>query len=237
MDGIGVQKIIESALAQVRTEKVGDVLFSTEDMNPIIHDPRPDVVGVQTLTALVDYIKSGLDFPKENLDGLMLHVVSPGMVSLMSKVGGAAVMRTEWMRAAVTENPFRFGQQYDAESFNIALQSLFADAADRAKVLLLAGTIKSEMAQTSLDDGITQTVEARRNIAFAQNAKIPNPVTLAPWRTFREVEQPSSLFVFRAHEGPKLSLHEADGAAWKLEAMQNVKAWLREQLPDIAIIA
>ncbi|MEB9776454.1 hypothetical protein P4K25_31445, partial [Bacillus cereus] len=62
------------------------------------------------------------------------------------------------------------------------------------------------------------------------NAKVPNPVQLSPYRTFVEVEQPESKFVFRMREGARCGLFEADGGAWKLEAMNNIKEYLKEAL-------
>lgn len=62
---------------------------------------------------------------------------------------------------------------------------------------------------------------------------VPNPVTLAPYRTFVEVKQPESKFVFRmrkSEEGPQAALFEADGGAWKIEAMQRVKEFLEDKL-------
>ncbi|MEB9782308.1 hypothetical protein P4K16_30685, partial [Bacillus cereus] len=57
-----------------------------------------------------------------------------------------------------------------------------------------------------------------------------NPVQLSPYRTFVEVEQPESKFVFRMREGARCGLFEADGGAWKLEAMNNIKEYLKEAL-------
>jgi hypothetical protein len=240
-DGRGIELIQASAKAEHHEQEIDGVLFSTKKMEPIYHDPRPAALGVQSLTAIVDYLKSEIDFPMIAADkearSILLHVVSPTAVEIVSRAGGPAVKRTTWLSASAPENPFRYGQKYDPENFNIALQSLFVDSDDRACILKLAGTVKSEAVKTDTDDGVTQKVEVRKNIAFAAEAKIPNPVTLRPWRTFREVEQPSSIFVLRAHDGPAFALYEADGAAWKLEAMQSIKAWLAERLPDVAIIA
>jgi hypothetical protein len=187
----------------------------------------------------VDYIKSQVDELEDEEGGMaILHVESPTLVSLVSNVTGPSRTRTTWAQASIDENAFKFNQKYDAESFHIALQALFVDSEDRKKVLSIVGTVKSEKAQTSLDDGVQQTVETKRGLVLGTgNEAIPNPVELEPWRTFREVAQPSSFFIFRAHDGPAFALYEADGAAWKLEAMQSIKEWLAERLPDIAIIA
>jgi len=69
---------------------------------------------------------------------------------------------------------------------------------------------------------------------------VPNPVTLRPYRTFSEVEQPASQFVFRMKTGgssPSCALFNADGGAWALEAIENIKRWLSDRLPEWDILA
>lgn len=65
--------------------------------------------------------------------------------------------------------------------------------------------------------------------------------TLRPYRTFREVEQPASEFVFRLRslngEVPWCALFEADGGKWKLDAVLKIKAWLEAEELKIPIIA
>jgi hypothetical protein len=53
-----------------------------------------------------------------------------------------------------------------------------------------------------------------------------------------EVEQPVSSFIFRMKEdkyskGIQCALFEADGGAWKLEAMQAIKAYLDSELEAV----
>ena len=55
---------------------------------------------------------------------------------------------------------------------------------------------------------------------------VPNPVALVPFRTFIEVEQPESKFVFRVKDGPQMGLFEADGGEWRLAAMLRIKEYL-----------
>jgi len=65
---------------------------------------------------------------------------------------------------------------------------------------------------------------------------VPNPVVLAPFRTFPEVIQPESKFIFRMQSGPQAALFEADGGAWRNEAMGRIKTYLEEQLNVIESI-
>ena len=73
-------------------------------------------------------------------------------------------------------------------------------------------------------------------MAKVADVVVPNPVTLAPYRTFLEVEQPASKFIFRIKEGGQLALFEADGGAWQHEAILNIKNYLIEQLKDNNVI-
>ena len=69
---------------------------------------------------------------------------------------------------------------------------------------------------------------------------LPNPVTLRPFRTFTEVEQPASSFVFRAKQkdgGMEFMLVEADGGAWRGEAMRNIKEYMQKAIPELSVIA
>lgn len=63
-------------------------------------------------------------------------------------------------------------------------------------------------------------------------AVIPNPVTLVAYRTFSQVEQPESLYIFRMQDrnGIQCALYEADGGAWKIDAMRRIKAYLEAAL-------
>ena len=72
---------------------------------------------------------------------------------------------------------------------------------------------------------------------FTDAAFVPNPVSLIPYRTFLEVPQPASDFVFRISEGrggaPAFKLVAADGGLWKSQAVDNVKNYLVKALADV----
>ena len=58
-------------------------------------------------------------------------------------------------------------------------------------------------------------------------------MTLRPFRTFQEVEQPESEFLLRLDEDGNIGLFEADGGMWKLTARQTVKAFLEKKLAEL----
>lgn len=104
-------------------------------------------------------------------------------------------------------------------------------------VLRFAGTIESGTLAAYSDDGISQSATVKKGIAGKESALVPNPVKLRPYRTFIEVQQPESEFIFRmsdCNEEIGCAIFEADGGAWKREAMKNIKEYLEFELADLA---
>ena len=94
------------------------------------------------------------------------------------------------------------------------------------------------------DDGVSQKATVKTGIASKGDAIVPSPACLKPFRTFVEVDQPISSFIFRMKDdrcgGIQCALFEADGGAWKVSAMASIKAYLTEALkdyPDFIIIS
>lgn len=126
------------------------------------------------------------------------------------------------------------------ETFVIALMSLFEATPDRDAIVKLVSKITEEDIRISEDDGISQSVTVKSSTALKTTETVKRIVTLAPYRTFREVPQPQSQFVFRVRkteQGPTCALFEADGGRWRLDAVANIKAWLQAKLPNDTIIA
>lgn len=135
------------------------------------------------------------------------------------------------------------GKFHAIEDFLIGLQTRFVDSDDRPRLMALLGNVKHESVKTAVDDGVTQIVQARAGVALVSEVAVPNPVLLAPYRTFRDIVQPTSLFVVRVKAGhvgslPEAGLFEADGGAWRLQAVARIRDWLVEALPkDVAVLA
>ena len=115
----------------------------------------------------------------------------------------------------------------------IELRSLYIPNQDTEYLLQLLSSISSESKVVSSDNGVTQTVEAKQGIALSQMVQVKPRVTLKPFRTFIEVEQPESEFLLRISGDGKIGLYEADGGVWKLEATRNVAGYFEEELKDL----
>lgn len=195
--------------------------------------PKAETLAINTLTGIIDY---GVDPDKQ-----MIHVFDK-RVNVIGKEYSDEWLTINTYLTAVNESPiFRFGQFMDVENFIISIQAMFVQDDNTEAILRIVGNIKDESVTQYNDDGVTQAVTARAGISRVEQVPLPNPVTLRPYRTFMEVEQPASTFVFRMQgtkgAPPQCGLLEADGRRWRLEAIRNIKEWLNFKIPGVKIIA
>lgn len=216
-------------LSEKELLEVDGQTFSTGQLD-LVESATADTLTINTLSGLVDYIQSDMD-KTEEYNPLLIQVVSPTMVKLYSQLNSNK-KRDLLVQASARIPEFQFDRFHDAENFNIKMQSCFVDHEDRAIVLKVVGNIKSDEVKTYGDDGVSQTVTAKTGIASVENVIVPNPVVLQPYRTFQQVAQPASSFVFRMKEGPSAALYEADGGAWETEAMKNIAEYLKKELEE-----
>lgn len=196
------------------------------------HIPLAEPISMCTLTSLLDYIKGNVDAMPGRM---VVHVISPEEVCLYSCLNENR--KRECMVIVKSQAPyFSYGKFVEHEAFCIGVQSKFIDdpATDKELLLKFAGTVESGSVAEYGDDGVTQKATVRQGIASKADAIVPNPVRLRPYRTFPEAVQPASSFVFRMKEsgGVCCALFEADGGAWKNEAMRNIKEYLEKNLSE-----
>lgn len=217
--------------------------YATGEVYPIL-EKEPRCIEVTTLTALIDYLTTNVD--KHDVSTLICHVESPGSVAILSKLSENGFnQRKTFVRAKLEQLQLRLNAFLPGEEFNILLQSCFVEADDATKatdrgiVIKYASNVTTTVEANTEDDGVTQAVTIRKGIAGKSVDVLPNPVTLRPYRTFTEVEQPASRFVFRCKDddGVRFALVEADGGAWKCEAMRNIKAFMESRVPGLTVIA
>lgn len=197
-------------------------------------------LNTSTLTSVIDYIASQADSKALEESGkFIVHVVGHDCVKLYKELN-ADKRRDSLISASIDGCKFQFGQFMSVEQFIINLQALFVQDDNTAKLLQFIGSVKDNTSVQQKDDGVTQKVVANSGVSLAVSATVPNPVYLRPFRTFAEIEQPQSAFVFRVRKdeqrGVTAALFEADGAAWKNEAIIEIKDFLKSQLPEDVII-
>lgn len=203
-------------------------------------------LDISTLSGLVEYVSQDPDMTAEveGYQGVFIQVDSPSVVRLVAPFTGRHALRPTLLLANCNDfvSNFNYGQYYPIEQFIIALISQFDHTDDRHSLLQIVGNIKDERVSQFGDDGVTQAVSLRKGLSLGDSVPVPKVVTLKPYRTFAEIEQPASKFNIRLKPGkegeaPTAALFEADGGRWKLEAIQSIASYLKENLPETVIIA
>ncbi|MGV3205821.1 hypothetical protein ACEF08_06275 [Streptococcus suis] len=195
-------------------------------------DPKryPRTLELSTLTSLVEYLKSDLNGMQDQR--LIVAVEKNDEVCVWSE-NDELEHRTLLVDVKARIPELSFGRFVSSEQFNIMLQSNFIDDNDRSALLEFASALKIENGAGIEDNGVSQVATVKTGVASLAKGKVPNPVDLRPYRTFNEVEQPASKFVFRIDKNAQMALFEADGKRWVQEAVGNIAAYLKAELADL----
>lgn len=238
------EAVKDDARKETPTISVDGRIYSTRLLTPVTEPGFPKI-EVSTLSGLVDYINTNPD--KLPMEALIINVASVRTVYLMSNVYGAFKQRDTVVKASCED---LLEQAYSSiymgvEDFIIYVQKNFvsdSDSAyfktDKAKILSYVGNIKDGILETYTDDGVSQEVVVKNGVASLKKEILPNPVTLKPYRTFSEIEQPTMSYIFRAKTGPFFALHETACHEWQVKTMQAIKRFLADRIPaEIKILA
>ena len=235
-----INRILE--LADPHIIEINGDQYSDKPLNRVMNELRASSINMTTLSSLVDYIKANKDLKGI---GYIVHIVSPTEVQLISSLD--CDRKRETLAIVNAEVPeFPFNREVEHEKFLIGVQSKFVEGKndDKAIILKFAGTVTNGSVAEYGDDGISQKATVKHGVASKAEAIVPSPCTLTPYRTFTEVDQPSSQFIFRLSEGRDGEIHcalyEADGGAWKSAAKANIRKYLADQLDslkDILIVS
>lgn len=241
-----IQKVLDISIPQIHD--LEDALgrkarFSTKQLHEVKASAptHPATLTVATLAGFADLVKAKLDeedFPSD----FIIHVEDFRTITLKARKADEYGRRLELVKASpVPFDGFPFGHYIDQEEFSIGVAAMFAESEDKGYVIKTASTLTNEGARTTEDDGFTQRVVVKAGLAQKAAVDVKPRVSLAPFRTFPEVQQPSSDFIFRARcekDGiPELMLVEADGGAWKVAAIATLKAAVESFGLNVPIVA
>lgn len=206
--------------------------YCDKDLTRYDRKDTASAINVSTLTALVDYIKG---CPEELREKMIIQIVSPSRIKLMS--GLDEERNREYLMDVEADLPhFTDDRWMKQESFILELQAKFDITPDLEAILKVSGNIEAKTTANYGDDGITQKTTIKQGVVSKADVIVPNPVMLKPYRTFLEIEQPVSEFVFRidGSDEPAFKLVDANGKLWVNEAKQSIKKYLKEQLEGIS---
>ena len=201
----------------------------------LVKPPLHEAHQVSTLQGLIDLTEIlHKNFQKE---GLMCLIQDHLHVSVFTETYGTC-RRKECLIDAQGDvpNKFQFGFFLPPDEFCIGLLSKFVHEVPLETLYSLANNLTSESIRQDEDTGIGQRVIKKSGVATREEVVVQAHHLLRPFRTFADVAQPASRFLFRIRmekdQPPKCALFEADGGAWIVAAKATIKAWLEARLSD-----
>lgn len=216
-------------------KEIGGVTFAisadggANEIQPIID--RPDTLDLHSLDALVKLVRTeavNVDTP--------LYITIPNHLTVRcfgQPDPESRFYRQVYYEAKATDVP---GWDKEAklgfEEAQISLRTRFQETPDTIYALKLLSDITTGAKIVYNDNGIATTVTTQKGVALQGNEQVRPLITLRPYRTFQEVEQPESIFLIRINERG-ITFTEADGGMWKLTARQTVKNFLEAKLADL----
>ena len=197
---------------------------------------QPATLKISTLSGIVEYLKN---FSEDGVE-LFVYIVSHDNVRLITDLSPHYRTREEHILATVDCAGFRFNRYLPLDEFIIDLMSCFEQDDNTNQLLTFLGSVKTKDELRTDDDGITQKVTVQASITTLAEAKVPNPVSLRQFVTFPEVYQPEQNFVFRMQKKDQqvsCGLFKTDSLHWQMMCINNIRSYLKRELPNIKIIS
>lgn len=227
-----INKIEDLVIQGQVPREIDGKIYSNLNLKRVYSDPRPTSLQVSTLDGVADYINNNLDGVE--VDKCIIVIDSYREISVYSPVGGEKNDRHLILKAKLTDvEDFNFGRFLEQEEFIISLASLFKTTEEKTAIMSAVSSM-TVIDDVSGDDNGATVSRAASSSVICGTDKLKPVVQLKPFRTFREVEQPESAFIFRFKKGhnglPVIGLFEADGGAWKIQAKKLIKNYLSERV-------
>lgn len=189
---------------------------------PLPTIPRVDTIMVATLQSFADYITNN---PDEIDDGFWVHVENPSRVVMLCNPNANRAREIPIICACEAQDLSGFERYQNADTFIPEVMAM-AEKGDRLEFLSMLSTVSIESSEVLTDDGGGQTVKTNKGSSLRGWAKQKNPISLAPYRTFPELDQPLGNFFVRWDDTGRLRLIASPDLKWSVVAGRAVRAHL-----------
>jgi hypothetical protein len=225
---------IEEMTAQ-KTVEIDGLKYSTKQLHAI-KPPQDKPIQVSSLSGFI----AACDIVSKDTSGEPWWIgVLENCVQLISKRCDNWGQRDVYVHAQHNSSNHKWGHWHDSEMFRIWLLTSFMPSNDLEMLLQATAKISDDSTEISEDDGISQKITIKTGLNILGNAKTKGIISLKPFRTFLEIDQPESLFVFRMKKVNgeiNYALHEGDGGLWKANAVRSIIDFISPKLPGVTIV-
>jgi len=241
---IDLVKFSEWVLEHTRPEIVQ---INGEDFAQTVHGFKPiktelsSALEVSTLTSLIEYINTNPDNHNPNRSKY-LHIESPWLVSLVWELdqwnrrevcvmAKATAGPTHGKATVATLEP----QSYKLEAAIINLLTLFAESSDRDYLVETLSSWVYESQQAFLDDGVSQSITAKKGHVRVGAHEVRNSLNLRPFVSFTELEPAEVNYYIRLsmqNKEPMVSLSPVKNLHWQLDYKKAIRDYLEINIVD-----
>lgn len=231
------EKIEELVNGQVEPEIIdheGVDYIKTAHGYEQLHKPRTHKIEANSLDGLIKLIKNN----KKDTDDVP-GIYPPYIVRVdFNCIEVMSSLDTDKTRQYLFEaNPMiprlNIGYDMSVEEMIILLSTSFVQTDNTMKFIESLSSLRVVEEVELNDDGISQTVTAKKGASMNAKFQVQPIVKLKPIRTYAEIEQVESKFLFRVNKNGSVCLREADGGQWKYETQKRIVAYLEENLKEL----
>ncbi|MCK9467705.1 MAG: hypothetical protein M0P94_05250 [Candidatus Absconditabacterales bacterium] len=220
-----IEKIEE--MSKPNFTEINGAFYSDKPLNRIeIPKIMPFERG-KTLNSIVDYCNQKID----KIGEIVIHVSDYRTVTVYAGLDKDN-KRSVLLQVKAPESYLEdyVGIRLDSETFNTFLQTNFVITENLLNLLSITSHLATNNSIKTSDDGMSQTAVVETSVVSKEKKEIKNPITLRPYRTFAEIEQPDSMFILRLHEGNQCKLEFVKNDYWQIDAITKIKEYLNKKI-------
>lgn len=191
-------------------------------------EPRTvERLKVHSLQAVCDFVN------QQGLSDRFVVIDSPMSVSVVSCDVDVPPLRNVWLQSTI-ELPKAdvVAVIADADSFVRTLLCLFVRTEALDLIMSLVSKVTMSTIRTDESDGVSQKVVVQESVALKAEKTVDPIHHLRPYRTFPDIEQPESPYVFRISKTDEGELHfflqTTSSIVWRLDAVASIKRFLED---------
>lgn len=190
-------------------------------------------IEVNSLDGLVSMIDAYLNETKDtDIKAPFIVNINFNNIQVMSALGN-----DKTRNYLIEVNPMipnlEMGRRLTVEELIILLSTSYEPTENTIKFINSLSSLRVVEEVEFNDDGIGQTVVAKQGASMNKSFQVQPIVKLQPIRSYAEIEQVESKFLFRVNKDGTVCLREADGGQWKYEVQRRIFDYLKEELSNL----
>lgn len=196
-----------------------------------LRKPKADSINVNSLSGLSEMVKVVIENEVLGIPTLVVNVdVNDIIVSTSHNIAGEI---DQIIRAYPLIPDLGFGHRQSVEELIIKLSTAFVETENTTKFINSISSLRIVEDVEFNDDGIGQTITAKKGAQLNQKYTIQPIVKLKPIRSYAEIEQVESKFLFRVDRRGEVILYEADGGQWRYDVQKRIVKYLNGSLKEL----